>query len=394
MSIITLRKLPSLKNKTVLLRVDFNVSLEGSKIKEDYKISAGLETINFLLAKGAKLIVATHLGEPKGKFEEKYSVKPVAARLKKLLHKPVKFLPETIGPKVVKAVRDMKAGEIIMLENLRFNPGELINDNKFAKELSALADIYVNDAFAVCHRDQASVSAIKKYLPAYAGLLLEKEVNALNKILKPKKPLVVIMGGAKISNYSKGPIISKLYPAATHILLGGALANNFFKFQKLEIGKSLFDTESLVYVKKFYKGKKVAPKIVLPIDVVVKTKKGLAAVRRPEEIKAGETILDIGPATISLYASYIKSAQTLIWNGPLGKFEEASFKQGTLSIARLLASRAGGPAYGLVGGGETIEALKLTKMSEYVDWISTAGGAMLTYLGGGKMPGLSKIVSK
>lgn len=392
MSIKTLKKIPSLKNKLVFLRVDFNVAMENGKIEEDYRIIAGLDTIKYLLKKGARLIIATHLGEPKGSPEPEYSVKPVAARLQKLLHQPVKFIPETVGPKVSKVVAAMKVGDIIMLENLRFNAGELSNDNKFAKELAALADIYINDAFAVCHRDQASVSAIKKYLPAYAGLLLEKEIEAAHRILKPSKPLVLIMGGAKIS--TKAPLISKLYYSSSYILLGGALANNFFKFKKLEIGKSLFDADSLVYVKKFFKGKKISPKIILPIDVVVKTKKGLAVVRKPEEVKSGESIFDIGPETISLYSTYIKTAKTIVWNGPLGKFEEDSFKQGTLSVARLVASRASGRAYGLVGGGETVEALKLTKMGEYVDWISTAGGAMLTYLGGGKMPGLSKIVLK
>jgi len=394
MKIATLKKIKNLSGQKVFLRVDFNVAMVDGKIKEDFKIKAELETINYLLEKKAKLIVATHLGEPKGKPELGLSVKPIALRLKSLLKQPVKFLPETIGPKVAKAIAALAPGEIIMLENLRFNAGELSNDNKFAKELAALADIYVNDAFAVCHRDQASVSAIKKYLPSYAGFLLEKELIALNKIIQPKKPLVVIMGGAKVSQYAKGPIISKLYPKANQILLGGALANNFFKFQKKEIGKSLFDDESLVYVKKFFKGKKLAPKIILPIDVIVKTKRGSAVLRKTNEIKKDEAIFDIGPETISLYARYIKKAQTIVWNGPLGKFEETSFKHGTLSIARLIASRSSGKAYGLVGGGETIEALKLTKMEEYIDWVSTAGGAMLTYLGGGKMPGLSKIVSK
>ena len=392
MKISTLKTIKNLKDKTVFLRVDFNVALDKGKVKEDYRIVAGIETINYLLSRGAKLLIATHLGEPKGIPDSQYSVKPVALRLKSLLKKPVKFLPETIGPNVVKAVKSLKSGDIIMLENLRFNLGELNNDNQFAKELASLADIYVNDAFAVCHRDQASVSAIKKYLPAYAGLLLEKEIKALNKIIKPKKPLVVIMGGAKIS--TKAPLISKLYNSANHILLGGALANNFYKYKNLEIGKSLFDADSLVYVKKFFKGKKLASKILIPIDVVVKTRNGSAMVCKSSEVKKSDSILDIGPDTISLYAAIIKKAQTLVWNGPMGKFEEASFKQGTLSIARLVASRASGKAYGLVGGGETVEALKLTKMTEYVDWVSTAGGAMLTYLGGGKMPGLSKIVSK
>lgn len=392
MKINSIRKIKNFKNKVVFLRVDFNVALENGKIKDDYRIVAGLETINFLLNGGAKLIVATHLGDPKGKSELKFSVKPVALRLKKLLGKPLKFVPEIIGDKVSKAISNLNSGEVLMLENLRFNEGELNNDLKFAKELVSLADIYVNDAYSVCHRNQASVSAVKKYIPSYAGLLLEKELVAVNKILKPKKPLVVVMGGSKIS--TKAPLISKLYSSANQILLGGALANNFFKYQKLEIGQSLFDADSLVYVKKFFKGKKIASKIILPIDVVVKTKKGMSLVRKPNEVKKDDSIFDIGPNTIALYAKYIKAAKTLVWNGPMGKFEEASFKQGTLSTARLIATRASGRAFGLVGGGETVTALNLTKMAEHVDWISTAGGAMLTYLGGGKMPGIDKIVVK
>lgn len=390
MTINSIRQLKNLKNKTIFLRVDFNVPLKDGRVQDDYRLVAGLETIKFLLAKKCRLLVATHLGEPPGEAVAGYSVKPVAARLKTLLDQPVKLLPEAVGAKVKAAIGKMKPGEIIMLENLRFHHDEYDNDPRFAKELAALADIYVNDAFAVCHRAQASVSAIKKYLPSYAGLLLEKEISALDRIKQPIKPLVVIMGGAKIS--TKAPLIAKLYPKADHILLGGALANDFFKFQGREIGCSLCDEDGAIQVRNFFKNKKLAAKIILPIDVVVQTKKGEAALRPPDGVGREEYIFDIGPATISLYASYIKKANTLVWNGPLGKFETAGFKQGTLSVARLVAERSSGPAYGVVGGGETVAALQLTKMAEYVDWISTAGGAMLTYLGNGKMPGLVGII--
>lgn len=386
MSLKSVKTLKTLNNKTVLLRVDFNVALKAGKIEDDFRIRAGLETIDYLLTKGAKIIIIAHLGEPNGKPTKNLSLSPVATRLKSLLKKPVKFLPLTIGPKVALAVNKMKSQDIIFLENIRFNPGEMTNDAKFARELAQLADIYVNDAFAVSHRPQASVGAIKKYLPSYAGLLLTKEVNALNKILKPKKPLVVLMGGAKIS--TKAPLIKKLLPSANQVLIGGALANNFFKFQKMEIGQSIFDAGSEQEIKKFFKGKAINQKIKLPLDVVVKMKNGRAQVKEPRSVKKDELILDIGPKTIALYSNYIKKANTIVWNGPLGKFEEKSFKHGTMSIARLVASRASGLAYGLVGGGETVAALKQTKMTEYVDWVSTAGGAMLTYLGGGKMPGL------
>ncbi|MDP2944536.1 MAG: phosphoglycerate kinase [bacterium] len=389
MKINSLKKLKNLKGKTVFLRVDFNVPLKDGKIENDYRIKAGLETINFLLAKDARLVIASHLGRPKG-YESASSLKPVAARLKALLKRPVKFLSEAVSPKTTAAVKALKPGEIVMLENLRFNEGEYQNDDKFAADLAALADIYVNDAFADCHRAQASVAAMKNFLPSYAGLLVEKEITALNRILKPTKPLVIIIGGAKIE--TKAPLISKLYSAASQILIGGALANNFFKFQGLEIGKSMVDDDFAPYIKKFYKGKKLVSKIILPRDVVVKTKDGRAQVVAPSAVKASDTILDIGPASISDFAAYIKKANTLVWNGPLGKFEETSFKHGTLAIAYLIAARSSGLAYGVVGGGETVAALNLTKMSEYVDWVSTAGGAMLTYLGGGKLPGLDKII--
>lgn len=386
----SIKKIKKFKDKVVFLRVDFNVPLDNGRVKDDYKIKSGLETVEFLAAQGARVIVATHLGEPEGKYEAAFSVKPVAARLRALSRRPVKFISDPTKDRIGAAVKKMKAGEIIILDNLRFNQGEYDNDNRYAQDLATAADIYVNDAFAVCHRRQASVCAIKKYLPAYAGLLLEKEVRALNKILKPKKPLAVVMGGAKIS--TKAPLISKLYPNADQILIGGALANNFFKFQGLEVGKSLVDKDSAPYVKKFYKGKKLSAKIILPVDVVIKTKKSEARVIAPNEVKATDTILDIGPETITLFAGYIKKANTLVWNGPLGLFEEKSYKHGTMSLATLIASRSSGLAYGVVGGGDTVAALNLTKLEGYVDWVSTAGGAMLTYLGGEKMPGLDKIV--
>lgn len=380
----------NLKGKKVLLRVDFNVPLNNGRVADDYRIIAGLPTIDYLLKKNAKIIIIAHLGEPKHGYEKELSLKPIAAYLQKLLKRKIKFIPEINESKITKIIKTLKNGEIIFLENLRFYQGELDNDDKFAKELAGYADLYVNDAFAVAHRNQASVSAIKKYLPSYAGLLLTEEVKALAKILKPKKPLVVIMGGAKIS--TKAPLISKLYPEASEILIGGALANNFWKFQKINIGKSLFDQGSEVDVKKFFKRDKLESKIILPIDVIVKTKDGRAICKKPTAVLGSDIIYDIGPETISLYANYIRKAQTLIWNGPMGKFEENSFKYGTINIATLVAVRSKGQAYGVVGGGETVNALKITKMEEYVDWVSTAGGAMLTFLGGGKMPGLDKII--
>jgi len=386
MKLNSIEKLKSLKNKKVLVRVDFNVPMENGKVKDDYRIKAALPTINHLLSSGAKIILMAHLGEPGAKVVPALSLKPVARRLSQIIKKTVNFIPETVGYKADEAVAKMLAGDIVFLENLRFNDGELKDDLKFAKRLAGLGDIYVNEAFSVCHRKQASVSAIKKVLPTYYGLQLVSEVKNLDKILKPVKPLIVIMGGAKIS--TKAPIISKIYDSADKVLLGGGLANNFFKHLKLEVGKSLVDADSEVYVKKFFKGKKLADKIILPIDVVVCGRNKRPKIKSLTEVNKTDTIFDIGPETIALFSSYIKTAQTIVWNGPLGKFEEASYKHGTLAIATAVAARSTGKAYGLVGGGETVEALKQTKMEAYVDFVSTAGGAMLAYLGGNKMPGL------
>jgi len=390
MAIKFLSKAKTLAKKTVFLRVDFNVPQAKGRIKDDYKIAAGLETIGFLLAKKCRLVVATHWGEPQGKYQADLSTKALAARLAKLSGRNIAFVPAVSGPKVRAALKKLLPGEILFLENLRFEKGELKNDPKFAKQLTQGIDIYVNDAFAVSHRAQASVGAIKKYLPSYAGFLLEKEVSNLNRILKPIKPLVVVLGGAKIS--TKLPLISHLYKKADHILLGGGLANNFFQFQGIQIGRSICEPGIDKEVKKFFKNGHLNPKIILPVDIVVGLNDKQPRLQAVGNVKAKEAILDIGPDSIALFASYIKAAKTIVWNGPMGKFEKDSFKHGTLHLARAIAAKAKGPAYGLVGGGETVEALKLTKMQDYIDWVSTAGGAMLAYLGGDKMPGLEKIV--
>jgi len=386
MKLDSIKKIKGLKNKKVLVRVDFNVPLEKGKIKDDYRIVSAVPTINYLTEAGAKVILMAHLGDPGAKVVPALSLKPVAKRLSQILKKPVNFVAETVGYRADEEVKKMLAGEIIFLENLRFNDGELKDDFKFAKRLAGHADVYVNEAFSVCHRKQASVSAIRKILPTYYGLQLVNEVKNLDKILKPVKPLIVIMGGSKIS--TKAPIISRMYEKADKILLGGGLANNFFKHQKLEIGKSLADGDSEVFVKGFFKGKKLADKIILPIDVVVCGRNKLPKIKKVSEVLKTDSIFDIGPETIALFSNYIKTAQTIVWNGPLGKFEENSYKHGTLAIATAVAARSTGKAFGLVGGGETVEALKQTKMEAYVDFVSTAGGAMLSYLGGAKMPGL------
>ena len=387
MKIKSIRNAKKITGKRVFLRVDFNVPTKDGGIEDDYKIVAGLPTIRFLLRYNCKVIIATHLGRPDGKKNLEFSTEPVARRLGKILDVRVLFADSCVGFSAGTAVGRIKKGEIVFLENLRFEKGEEKNEAKFAKELSSLADIYVNDAFAASHRKHASVSAIKEYLPSYAGLLLAEEVKNLEKILKPRQPLISIIGGSKIS--TKISFIKKIRKKSFKVLIGGALANNFFVARKFEVGESLIDKQSIKLAKNLKQSN-----IILPIDVVVskRSNKGTAVARSISKVDKDETILDIGPKTIRLYASFIKKAQTIVWNGPMGMFEKKSFKHGTLSVARLVAARSRGRAFGVAGGGETITALKMTKMEDYIDWVSTGGGAMLTYLGGEPMPGLKGIV--
>lgn len=378
----------SFANKIVFLRTDFNVSLNGSRIKEDFKIKQSLETISFLLKNNCKIVLASHLGQPKNGFDKKYSLLPVAKYLERVLDEKIAFFDYQKFSKMSEIKREINSSNnnLFLLDNLRFYEGEERNCRRLAKSLASLADVYVGDAFAVSHRANSSVSAIRNYLPSFAGLLLEKEIYSLNKILKPKKPFVVVMGGAKIS--TKIPIIEKLYSQSSQILLGGALVNNIYLAQGFNIGKSLVDKNIKSLDNKFLKSKK----IILPVDVIVKTeiskKKIEIKIKKISDVTANDYILDIGPETILLFSGYIKKAQTIVWNGPLGMFEEHSFKKGTIAIARAIAARSSGRAFGVAGGGETVEALNLSGMSQYMDWVSTGGGAMLSYLAGEKMPGI------
>ncbi|MBU4375273.1 phosphoglycerate kinase [Patescibacteria group bacterium] len=429
MKIKSIRNAKNIKGKRVFLRADFNVPFRMSDvgcrmsdILDDYKIISCLPTIRFLLRHKCKIIIATHLGRPrantktqKHKNTKTHSVKPIAVRLGKILGKRIKFVPDCIGKKTEEEAGKLKEGEIMLLENLRFHKEEEQNDKKFAKRLSRLADIhpapfgqlsnniknilpkrrgvYVNNAFAASHRKHASLSAIKRYLPSYAGLLLQEELENLSKVLFPKKPLIVVIGGAKINTKIK--LIKKLRRKASHILIGGALANNFFAAHGMEIGKSAADEKNVTLAKALKnKNRGGGANIILPIDVVVGKGKGNKEpeVKNAYDVKKSEKILDIGPKTIGLYSGFIKKANTIVWNGPMGMFEQDNFKHGTLSIARAVASRSRGRAFGIVGGGETAEALRQTKMIDYVDWVSTGGGAMLAFLSGEKMPGLKGIV--
>ncbi|PLX21921.1 phosphoglycerate kinase [Candidatus Parcubacteria bacterium] len=388
MNVKTIKNIKDLKGKKVFLRADFNVPIKNNIVRDDFKIVSSLPTIRHLRRYGAKIILASHLGKPGGEYNSEYSLKPVATRISRLLGARVNFIPGEIGLEAETAVGKMKPGDIILLDNLRFNKGEEKNSKTFARRMAKLADIYVNNAFAVSHRAHASVSAMTNYLPVYSGLLLEKELINLNKILKPKHPLILVMGGSKIGTKIK--LVKKLHKNANKILVGGALANNFLLARGYKTGESLIDRDSIKFAKSFK-----SKKIIIPIDVVVKNKlTGKINSRKLSEIESVDAILDIGPETIRLFSSFIKRAATVIWNGPMGMYESPRFKAGTMSIGQVIASKSTGKAFGLVGGGETVEALKKTKMQDHVDWVSTGGGAMLSYLGGEKMPGLKKIINK
>lgn len=381
-----------LAHKIVLVRVDFNVPIRARKIKDDFKIVANLEFLKYLIKTQAKIVLVTHLGEPKlntkgivtGK--DAFSTAPLARHLSKLIGKKVLWFKEPIGSNKLKGkIDDLKSGQIAVLENIRFYPGETANESSFAKQLAKLADVYINNAFAVSHRAHASVSAVKKFLPSFAGPLLAEEVTNLNKVLKPVKPMVAVLGGAKIE--TKINLIKNLSKRANFILVGGALMNNFLVASGHKIGKSLFSKEGVKIAKKLK-----SKKIIIPDDVVVKLPNGKIAWRHIKDIKKNETIVDIGPESMKLFGAYIKRAKTLMWNGPMGIFEEEASRWGTLFVARAVASKSSGKAFGVVGGGETIEALKLTQMEKDIDWISTGGGASLTYLAGEAMPGLTGLI--
>jgi len=393
------KHISEIQGKVVFLRVDFNVPLEKGGIGEERKIIATLPTIRFLLRYNCKIVIATHLGRPGGKVNKKFSTRVLANRLNQLLKDGeeknlVDFSSQITGEKVLKKIKkifEKSEKRIVFLENLRFNKGEKENSRIFAKKLAKLGQVYINEAFSVSHRNHASVGAIKDYLPSFAGFLLKKEIENLGFLKNPRKPLITIMGGVKVK--TKDDLIQALLPRSEKVLLGGALANSFLAGQNYQVGKSLIEEESLDLARKYFK--KYPEKILLPLDAVVTTQKdgsGVAKVKKITEIGEKDYIYDIGPDTVRAYSKQIRRAQTLIWNGPLGWFEKKSFNQGSLILARLIAQKSRGQVFGVAGGGETVEVLKESGMIDYLDWVSTGGGAMLTFLGGGKMPGLKGLV--
>ncbi|MBN1326190.1 phosphoglycerate kinase [Candidatus Falkowbacteria bacterium] len=396
MQLKSLEQIKNLKNKRVLVRVDYNVDIEKSKVTEPERIDRTFRTINYLVKNHARVILMSHLGKPEGKRDEKYSLKPVATYLDKQAKKPVYFVNDCIGNTVKQKIEDLKAGQILLLENLRFYSGEEKNDAKFAHELASLADIYINDAFAVVHRAHASVSAITKYLPSYAGYNLIDEVDNLSKLLSGfEMPAVAIIGGVKISTKIK--VLENFLKKYDKVLIGGALANNFFAAKKYNIGQSVYEPDFVKLSKQLLD--KYKDKIVLPLDIVITNK--VAKGGKKEIIKVANLnkqknkkffIVDIGIKTELYFESIIKSANTLVWNGAMGVFEIPQFSHGSDYLARIMAMQSRGDAFGAVGGGETIVIIKRDHLDTWFDFVSTGGGAMLEFLEGKILPGIKPLI--
>ncbi len=382
-----------LSGKRTLIRVDFNVPLDkAGAITDDTRIKAVLPTIRLAAEKGAKSILASHLGRPKGKKLPEMSLAPVAPRLSSLLGKDVKFLPDCTGEAVEKAVAAMRPGDVVLLENVRFNPGEEKNDEAFGKALASLCDVYVNDAFATAHRGHSSNVAVTRFVKERAaGLLMKDEITYFEKALvAPARPLVAVFGGAKISG--KIEAINNVLGKVDKILIGGAMANTFFAAQGLEVGKSLYEAEMTETARKVLANaasRKV--KLYLPVDVVVADRlDGAAATKNVpvQEIPDGWTAADVGPATSVLFKEAIQDAGTIVWNGPLGAFEIGPFATGTYSLMRALAES---PAITIVGGGDTDTALHKAGLFSRMSYVSTGGGAVLELLEGKRLPGIAAL---
>jgi phosphoglycerate kinase len=379
------------KGKKVLVRVDFNVPISDGKVGDDTRIQAALPTIKYLLENDAAVILCSHLGRPKGEPDPAFSLKPVADYLGTLLDVPVKFAEDCIGEVAQNASEGLASNEVLVLENTRFHAGEKANDPEMAKELASLADLFVNDAFGSAHRAHASTAGVADYLPAAAGFLLEKEIKYLgNAIAEPERPFVAILGGAKVSD--KIGVIDNLIKKADRILIGGGMANTFFKAQGYAMADSLVEEEVLDTAKELLD--MAGGKLVLPVDVVIADAFDANAsdkIMDVGDVPAGWRILDIGPRTVEAFSDIIKKAGTVVWNGPMGVFELDKFAKGTFEVAKAIAESE---ATGIVGGGDSASAIKKSGLEDKITHISTGGGASLEMLEGKMLPGLAALDDK
>jgi len=377
--------------KKVLVRVDFNVPMEDGNITDDKRIRAALPTVQHLVNQGARVILCSHLGRPKGKVVDELRLDPVAQRLSELLGKEVRKVDNCIGPGVKAAADEMQNGDVLLLENLRFHPGEEENDADFARELASLAEVYVNDAFGAAHRAHASTAGVADYLPAAAGFLMQKEIGTMGQALEnPDRPFVAILGGAKVSD--KIGLIRNLFNKVDTLLIGGGMAYTFLKAKGYEVGKSLLDEERISLAKELIdEAKTKGVDLLLPEDVVVADAFEADANTREvavDGIPADWMGLDIGPETRKMFAGVIAGAKTVVWNGPMGVFEMDKFAAGTTAIARALAES---DAVTIIGGGDSAAAVEKAGFSERMTHVSTGGGASMEFLEGKELPGVAAL---
>ncbi len=390
----SIRDVADLAGKRVFVRVDFNVPLENGVITDDTRIRETLPTIKYLIEQGAKVILASHMGRPKGEFVDSMRLTPAAVRLGELLGKPVAKADEAVGDAVKAQIAELKNGDVLVLENVRFYKGEEKNDAELAKQFAELADLFVNDAFGAAHRAHSSTAGIAQYLPAVSGLLMEKELDVLGKALSnPERPFTAIIGGAKVKD--KIDVIDNLINLSDNLILGGGLCFTFLKAQGYSIGASMLDEEKIELAKTFInKAKEKGVNLLIPVDVVVADKFDANAETKivdADAIPDGWLGLDIGPKTSKIYADTIKNSKLVVWNGPMGVFEMDAFAAGTKAVGEACAETAG---YTVIGGGDSAAAVEKFNLGSKMDHISTGGGASLEFMEGKALPGVVALNDK